>query len=605
VKVYQGIARLLHAAGVTTVFGVMGDGNMHWLAEYGRLPGARWCPAWHEAGAVGMADGYAVAAGRPGDVTVGVATVTMGPGVAQALGALTAAVRTGSPVLIITAEPAHVTPRNSQDIDQRSWAATAGAGYWLVTSPVDIDGVLTEAMTSARSGHPAVVAVAAELMEREYDWQPATAARDGQQLPDGLRQGALWPDAVQVCSLRPEALRADTLLADARRDESLWAAAQLLAGSSRPLVLLGRGAVAGCAIPAAVELGRRLGAGFLSTVPAKGCIAGFRDPFDLGLAGTMAHPAARELAASSDVVLVIGAALDAYNTAGGSFFRGAEVIRIDCRPPEQLWQPGCRITDIKSDSAAAVAQLRWQLPATSRPGLRTAETEALLASEPARRAALAAGQPPDGLNPWAVIAAIDAAVPDNAHIVTGVGHFWYFAAPYLSALPGRTFHFGYGFGMIGQGVPLAAGAAVAALADGQRRPTVAIEGDGSFLMNLQELQSAVRFGADLLVLVLNNEAYGSEFHKLGIAGLDPAGGSFPHPVDISQVATALGAPAQRVRTLAELQAGLAAFGRCGGVRVLDIAIARSVMSEAYRLMHLGIVPARTNPAIGDHEGAAG
>ena len=65
-KVYQSLARLLHAAGVTAVFGVMGDGNMHWLAEYSALPGARWYPAWHEAGAVGMADGYAVAASQAG-----------------------------------------------------------------------------------------------------------------------------------------------------------------------------------------------------------------------------------------------------------------------------------------------------------------------------------------------------------------------------------------------------------------------------------------------------------------------------------------------------------------------------------------------------------
>jgi acetolactate synthase I/II/III large subunit len=184
-----------------------------------------------------------------------------------------------------------------------------------------------------------------------------------------------------------------------------------------------------------------------------------------------------------------------------------------------------------------------------------------------------------------VIAAIDDAIADTAHIVTGVGHFWYFAAPYLSGRASRTFHFGYGFGMIGQGIPLATGAAVAAALDGER-PTVAIEGDGSFVMNLQELQSAVRFGANLLVLVLNNEAYGSEFLKLRIAGLDPAGGTFRQPVNVTAVASALGARARRVATLAELQDGLAAFSPSGGVRVLDIAIARSVMSEAYRRMHV-------------------
>ncbi len=565
-KVYQSLARLLHAAGITAVFGVMGDGNMHWLAEYSALPGARWLPAWHEAGAVGMADGYAVAAGGG---TVGVATVTMGPGVVQALGALTAAVRTSSPVLIITAEPEHVAPPGSQDIDQRAWVTKAGAAYRLVTSPADLRCALAEVLTGASSGHPAVLAVPLAMMEGD---DPGWS--DSDQTPAGLpgqRPAAGCDDLPPPDSARPD-------------PAALQAAANLLAGSQRPLILLGRGAALGGAIPLAIDLGHRTGACFLTTVPAKGCIAAFSDPFDLGLTGTMAHPAARSVAARADVVLVVGAALDGHNTDRGSFFGDAQLIRIDCRPPAQLSSLGPLVTDITSGSGAAVAELGKLLPSGCRPGLRTAETATQLASEPGRRAALAAVVLPDGLNPWAVMATIDAAISGTAQIVTGVGHFWYFAAPYLSGRAGRTFHFGYGFAMIGQGIPLATGAAVAAL--GSQRPTVAIEGDGSFLMNLQELQSAVRFGADLLVIVLNNEAYASEFLKLGIAGLDPAGGAFSQPVDITAAASALGARARRIRTLTELQEGLAALGPSGGVRVLDIAVSRSVMSEAYERMHL-------------------
>jgi acetolactate synthase-1/2/3 large subunit len=550
--VSQIIARQLRNAGVAAVFGVMGDGNMYWLAEYAALPGMRWCPAWHEAGAVGMADGYARAAGRD---SVGVATVTMGPGLAQALAALTAAVRTRSPVLVITAEPDHVFPPNAQDIDQRSWATTAGARYRLVTEPADLSAALAETMACARSGQPAVLAVATSLMDREHDDGPASDAPP-----------AISPAATDMTGLE--------------------SAVRLLTASRRPLVVLGRGAELSGAVPAVVEVGRRIGACFLTTVPAKGCLADARDPFDLGLAGTMAHPPARRLAGLADVVLVVGAALDTHNTFRGSFFGDARLIRIDIRPPAQMWHPAGDVIEITADAATAITQLAAQLPPRREPGLRNPETAELLAREPARRAALAAAQSADGLNPWAVIAAIDAAVSDRAHIVTGVGHFWYFAAPYLSARPGRTFQFGYGFGLIGQGLPLAIGAAVAAADAGANRPTVAIEGDGSFWMNPQELQSAVRFGANLLVIVLNNAAYGSEFHKLGIAGLDPAAGTFDRPADVVAVARALGADARRVATADELHAGLAAFAASGGVRVLDVGIARSVMSEAYQRMHL-------------------
>jgi acetolactate synthase I/II/III large subunit len=569
-KVPQMLAGLLREMGVATVFGVMGDGNMHWLAEYAALPGVRWCPAWHEAGAVGMADGYARAAGRE---TVGVATVTMGPGLAQALGALTAAVRTRSPVLIITAEPAHMSPPDPQDVGQRSWAETAGARYRLVTEAADLAPALTETMRCARTGCPAVLALAVGLMDREYDGN--TPHRSDPSGPAGQEEAA-----------------ADTTSLDA---VAIDAAARLLAASRRPLVLLGRGAELGGAVPAAVQLGRGIGACFLATVPAKGCLATARDPFDFGLTGTMAHPPARRLAATADVVLVVGAALDQHNTSGGTFFGGARMIRVDRRPPTQMWRPDGEVIEITADAATALAGLAAGVPPGRGPGQRSAETAALLAAEPSRRAALAAAEPADGLNPWAVIAAIDDSISGHAHFVTGVGHFWYFAVPYLSARPGRTFQFGYGFGLIGQGLPLAIGAAVAATPDHR---TVAIEGDGSFLMNPQELQSAVRFGADLLVLVLNNAAYGSEFHKLAIAGLDPAAGAFDRPADIVAVASALGADALRVRTLDELRSGLAAFATSGGVRVLDIDIARSVMGEAYQRMHLSPSANQTGPTRG-------
>ena len=563
------LAGLLRDTGVAAVFGVMGDGNMHWLAEYAALPGMRWCPAWHEAGAVGMADGYARAAGGE---TVGVATVTMGPGLAQALAALTAAVRTRSPVLVITAEPAHGSPPDAQDVGQRSWAETAGARYRLVTEVADLAPALTETMRCARTGCPAVLALAVGLMDREYDGNIPPGGPAG---PAALKEAAADVNGVDAAAM-------DT-------------AARLLAASRRPLMLLGRGAERSGAVPAAVRLGRRIGACFLTTVPAKGCLATARDPFDLGLAGTMAHPPARRLAATADVVLVVGAALDQHNTSGGTFFGGARLIRVDRRPPSQMWHPDGDVTEITADAAAVLARLAAELPPSRGPGLRSAETAALLAAEPSRRAALTAAEPADGLNPWAVIAAIDDSVSGRAHVVTGVGHFWYFAAPYLCARPGRTFQFGYGFGLIGQGLPLAIGAAVAAR-PGHR--TIAIEGDGSFLMNPQELQSAVRFGADLLVMVLNNAAYGSEFHKLAIAGLDPAAGAFDHPADIVAVARALGADARRVRSMDELHSGLAAFAASGGVRVLDIGIARSVMSEAYQRMHLPAPANQTGPTRG-------
>src|SRR5258708_12951464 len=126
-KTYQQLALLLADAGVTTVFGVMGDGNMHWIAAYREQPGCRWRPAWHEAGAVWMADGYAAACASASDgnargpgAGVGVATVTMGPGLAQSLAALTSAVRPRRPVLLLTADIPPSVPGQAQAARQHT-----------------------------------------------------------------------------------------------------------------------------------------------------------------------------------------------------------------------------------------------------------------------------------------------------------------------------------------------------------------------------------------------------------------------------------------------------------------------------------------------------
>ena len=108
-KAYEAFAKRLAGHGCATVFGLMGDGNMYWVSAYAALEGTTWYPAWHEAGALGMADGYAATSGR-----VGVATVTMGPGLAQSLAALTAAVRTHRALLLITAEVTDNPPGQAQ-----------------------------------------------------------------------------------------------------------------------------------------------------------------------------------------------------------------------------------------------------------------------------------------------------------------------------------------------------------------------------------------------------------------------------------------------------------------------------------------------------------
>ena len=166
-KAYQAFAQLLSGHGVDTVFGLMGDGTMYWVTAYAALPGAHWYPSWHEAGAIGMADGCAAASGD-----VGVATVTMGPGLAQSLAALTAAVRTRRPLIVISAEVTENPPRQAQSAPQQARVEACGARYIRVRSADDLGSALDDALASARDSIPAVLAVVIDVFDAEMDGPP-------------------------------------------------------------------------------------------------------------------------------------------------------------------------------------------------------------------------------------------------------------------------------------------------------------------------------------------------------------------------------------------------------------------------------------------------
>jgi acetolactate synthase-1/2/3 large subunit len=318
----------------------------------------------------------------------------------------------------------------------------------------------------------------------------------------------------------------------------------------------------------------------LTTVQAKGTFAG--DEFHLGLTGMMASPLAREVAAGADLVVVLGAALDQYNTDVGRFVAAPRIIAVDRRGEDDLDElAGGRILRLRGDAAGVAEELNRRLPVQPMPGWRDAALRQAIAAEADRVRSLAAKRFPDGPNPWAVVAALDGALPGDAHVVVGIGHFWYFVAPYLFSGTARSFQFGCGFASIGQALPIAIGAAAAA----PGAHVVCVEGDGSLLMSIQELQSAVRFGLDLTVVVLDNAAYGSEYYKLALAGLDPDDGAFDRPMDLVAVATAMGATARRVTDAESIPTALHELRAVPGVRLLDVAIARSAMSEVYQREH--------------------
>lgn len=148
--------------------------------------------------------------------------------------------------------------------------------------------------------------------------------------------------------------------------------------------------------------------------------------------------------------------------------------------------------------------------------------------------------------------------------------------------PGNSAEFVSQFGAIGQTLPVALGIAHAE----PDRPHLVIEGDGSLLMHLQELESAARAGFPLVILVWNDAGYGAEFQRLPLKGFDAALAKWPR-LDYAAIAIALGGCGITLENLDGIEDALEAGFRSSGLFLIDARVSQSEMSDNYRIRYRG------------------
>jgi thiamine pyrophosphate-dependent acetolactate synthase large subunit-like protein len=509
VKVFQVFAKAMQELELDPVFGLMGDANMLYVADF-KERGGRFVPSVHEAGAVAMADGWSRMTGR-----IGVATVTHGPGLSNTATALIEAVRSRSRVLLLTGDTPP-EPTHFQRIDIAAFASMAGAGYERVYGPDSVVRDLNRALARvAGEGRPVVLDLPAALLGQQCGAQVAVSP-------------PRWPE--------PAAASA----------EQLDAALGLIASAERPVIVAGRGAVEAGARDAIVALAERIAAPLATTVLAKDLFRGHPD--DLGLCGSLSHDVASGALGKADVLIVFGAALNVYTSFHGELTRGKRIVQVDRDPGRFGWyvpvdEPVC--ADARSAAEAMVAALDDADHAPSRTwleGIRAALAERDPVAEFRDRTG------PDTVDIRTACLRLDDQLPGARTVVSDIGRFTSAAWRYLGAPSAEDFTTMGGFGSIGLGLAGAIGAAVA-------RPdttTVAVLGDGGFMMNAAELSTAVRERLAMVVVVFNDGAYGAEYHKLLGAGADPNHSLNRWP-ELAPIAEAMGAEAVVVRKLDELE----------------------------------------------------
>jgi thiamine pyrophosphate-dependent acetolactate synthase large subunit-like protein len=366
------------------------------------------------------------------------------------------------------------------------------------------------------------------------------------------------------------ALRATEDAAGAIDAEELRRAVELLEGSSRPLLLVGRGGLTPGAHDAFVALADRLGALLGTTLPARSLFAGH--PFDAGVVGGFSTDTARSVLQEVDCVAAFGASLNIFTRAHGELIDGARLVQVD-RDPGQIGAALAADAGVVGD-AVAVARAMLDALGPDGPGdapLRRPEVRDALA-EPTVFADPGAGGPP--IDPRRLTTTLDALLPAPRVVVTDGGHFAGFPATALRVAEPGHFRMTADFGSVGMGLGAAMGAAVA-------RPdlrTVLCIGDGGLLMTLGDLSSLARHGLGVTVVVFNDQAYGAERHFLDLEGLAPESASLPD-VTFAPIAAALGIPAHDVRTLEELEALAGPLGADDGPLLLDCRIDPTVRAQ--------------------------
>jgi acetolactate synthase I/II/III large subunit len=540
IPTYEALALQLKRLGVQRVFGLMSDETATLIAAIDGA-GIRFVTARHENNAVAMAEGYAAAGGR-----LAVALIGRGPATANGLHGTVYARRSGARVLLmIGAQPDRPPDPNgfgpdNKSLDTVAVLRAAGVRHMTLHDPETAPFALVRAAQAAQQGLMALL------------------------LPLDVLGGSTPADAVRDA---PPATAAPKPLEP--RAAAVQTAAALLQRARRPLILAGAGAHKAGAREALIRLADHLGAALATTWKAKDLFRGH--PFDCGVLGSFSHGAGRRLIGQADCVIAFGAGLNQRTSSMGTALPpDAPLIQVDTsREALGRWLH-CDVA-IAGDARLAAERLLEAVPA------RTGADQPLRSEE--LRRVLADYRPeqdfepkhtPRTLDPRTVGVELDRLLPADRNLVFDAGNFLQ-CAPYLGVPGPAHLKLSSDFSSIGMGFGTALGFA---LGD-PSRTTALLVGDGAFLMAMSELETTAREGVPLVVVVMNDAAYGAELHVLRLRGMPVATTQFPD-VDYAQVAAAFGFQTATVRTVEELRALGPLLAAPDGPVLLDCKINGSV-----------------------------
>ncbi|RJL00066.1 acetolactate synthase large subunit [Enterobacter chuandaensis] len=492
----QLIVHLLERQGITTVAGIPGGTVLPLYDALSQSTQIRHVLARHEQGAGFIAQGMARTQGKPA-----VCMACSGPGATNLVTAIADARLDSIPLICITGQvPSSMIGTDAfQEVDTYGISIPITKHNYLVRDISELPQVISDAFRIAQSGRP----------------------------------GPVWidiPKDVQTAEIEIDVLPEPGERAPAPEfsAESVRDAAAMINAAKRPVLYLGGGAIN--AADEIRQFAEKTNLPTTMTLMALGMLPKAH-PLSLGMLGMHGARSTNYILQEADLLIVMGARFD--DRAIGKteqFCPNAKIIHVDIDRAElgKIKQPHVAI---QGDVADVLAQLIPQTDAADRADWRQ------LVADLQREFPGAIPTEGDPLSHYGLINAVAACVDDSAIITTDVGqHQMWTAQAYPLNRPRQWLTSG-GLGTMGFGLPAAVGAALA----NPDRKVICFSGDGSLMMNIQEMATAAENQLDVKIILMNNEALGlvhqqqSLFYKQGVFAA-----TYPGMINFMQIAAGFG-----------------------------------------------------------------
>jgi acetolactate synthase I/II/III large subunit len=528
----QWIVKTLKEKGITTVFGYPG-GQIMPLYDALYDGGIEHVLCRHEQGAAMAAIGYARATGK-----TGVCIATSGPGATNIITGLADALIDSVPIVAITGQvPTNLIGTDAfQEVDVLGLSFACTKHSYLIDDATQLPNTLQEAFNLANSGRPGpiLIDIPKNIQLAEHDYQTYLT-------PTTIKVPL---DNAQLYPISPSEIKL---------------AKQMISQAKKPVLYIGGGVGLSGAIDELREFMTSTQIPSVSTLKGLG-VADINNPNYLGLIGMHGAKAANLAVQECDLLIALGVRFDDRVTGKlNEFAKHAKVIHIDIDQSE--------INKLRQTHLGLQGDIKHVLPMLNQPVSIQEwhnEINQLKAQHPTRY-----DHPGDAIYAPALLKRISERKPTNTVITTDVGQHQMWTAQHMSFNHPQNFITSSGLGTMGFGLPAAVGAQMSRPND----MVICISGDGSFMMNVQELTTIKRKKLPIKIVLIDNQRLGMvrQWQELFFNERYSETNLSDNP-DFLMLAKAFDIPGQTISKKSEIESALDNLFNSSGAYLLHVCI---------------------------------